>query len=119
MLSSVSGRPLAHAKRAAGIVLLLLATACADTQWARAGADVAQVERDLHECRARAWREAELPAPRREVPPVIQVSPGPGGVPSVAVLQPQADPFESWPAEQRRYADACMREKGYGLIPAR
>jgi len=58
-------------------------------------------------------------APRREAPPVIHVTPGAGGAPQVAVLHPQADPFEGWPAEQRRFAEACMREKGYALTTAR
>ena len=105
--------------RTAALALLALAAACASSEWTKAGASREEAQRELLACRDRAWREAEMPAPRREAPPVIHVTPGPGGAPQVSVLHPQADPFEGWPAEQRRFAETCMREKGYALTTAR
>lgn len=106
-------------RKTAALASLALATACASPEWSKAGASREEAQRELLACRDRAWREAEVPAPRRDPPPVIHVTPGPGGAPQVSVLHPQADPFEGWPAEQRRFAEACMREKGYALTPAR
>ena len=99
--------------------MLALAASCASREWTKAGASSEEAQRELQACQARAWREAEVPAPRRDPPPVIHVTPGPGGAPQVSVIHPQGDPFEGWPAEQRRYAEACMREKGYALTTAR
>ena len=106
---------------AMALALVLLAAACASAplQWTKAGSAGEDVNRDLQECRARAWREAELPAPRRAPPPVIHVSPGPGGAPNVVLIQQAPDPFEGWSAEQRRFAATCMRAKGYELEPRR
>ena len=113
--------PLRTFRQATAIALVALTGACASASlhWTKAGAAGEDVERDLQECRARSWREAELPAPRREPPPVIHVSPGPGGAPNVVLVQQAADPFEGWPAEQRRFAEGCMRGKGYQLEPRR
>ncbi|MGQ0651905.1 MAG: hypothetical protein ACT4P4_06500 [Betaproteobacteria bacterium] len=113
--------PFRSFEQAVTIALVALASACAPApvHWTKAGAAGEEAERDLQECRSRAWREAELPPPRREPPPVIHVSPGPGGAPNVVLAQQAADPFEGWSAEQRRFADGCMRAKGYQLEPRR
>lgn len=105
-------------RNAAAVALLALA-GCTSLEWTKAGASADEARRELHDCRVLAWREAEIPPPRREAPPVIHVSPGPGGTPSVSVLTPRSDPFDGWTDEQRRYAEACMQKKGYSLGPAR
>ena len=104
---------------AAALVLLSLSAACTSLEWAKAGASREEAQREFQECRIRAWREAEIPAARREAAPVISVTPGPGGAPNVSLVQPAADPFQGWSAEQRRFAETCMREKGFELGPAR
>ena len=110
--------PFRSFEHAIALALVVLTTACASAplHWTKQGAAGEEVNRDVQECRARAWREAELPPPRREPPPVIHVSPGPGGAPNVVLVQQPVDPFEGWSAEQRRFADACMRAKGYELV---
>lgn len=98
---------------------LLLLAGCTSLEWSKSGASAEEAQRELQACRVQAWREAEMPPPRREAPPVIHVAPGPGGVPNVSVLTPRSDPFEGWTGEQRRYAEACMQKKGYSLAPVR
>jgi hypothetical protein len=104
---------------AAAILAIAVATGCTSLEWTKAGASAEDATRELQACRIRAWREAEMPPPRREAAPVIHVTPGPGGAPNVAVLTPRSDPFEGWSEEQRRFAETCMREKGYALVPTR
>ena len=104
----------------ASLALLSLAAACTSPEWIKSDSSPDDAQGDYQECMARAWREAEMPTPRTPPPPVVSVTPGPGGAPNVSVIQPpSASPAEGWSTEQRRYAAACMREKGYLLAPAR
>ena len=105
-------------RRLAAVALLALA-GCTSLEWTKSGASSEEAQRELQACRLQAWREAEMPPPRREAAPVIHVAPGPGGAPNVSVLTPRSDPFEGWTDEQRRFAEACMQKKGYALAPAR
>lgn len=104
-------------KLSIGVALALLGCTHLPAQWAKTGATPDQTKLDLAECNRAAWAEAELPAPagatRPAGAPAVVV--GPTGIPSVVYLPPTGDLLEGWQELQRRYAESCMRAKGYEL----
>jgi len=102
--------------RSAAVVLLgLLATACAEAQWQKPGADAATRDSDLEQCR----REARLQArqqelPRQDAPLAIRADPQ-GRPVVVPNTTRQSDRFIA----EQDLTGACMRQKGYALTPDR
>jgi hypothetical protein len=97
-----------HTPLALRALVALLAASCAAPQWQRPGTSPEAMREDLAACRAAARERLA-----RAAPPLPE-----------ARLDPRfgaTDPYS--PADRRleeqRLADACMREKGYTLAPAR
>src|SRR5512134_2697923 len=90
-------------------VLLLFAFAlasCAQLRWQKAGADEAAIAGDLSAC-GKLAREKGARAGNLGLPPVWDPRFGAPVGPTQAELQLQ----------ERQAADACMRERGYRLVP--
>jgi hypothetical protein len=93
--------------------VLLFATACAQMEWARPGADATQLQADLRQCRQDAWQEARLRSALY----------GPFGPMMyrdafgrrVHAGGPFSDPWGDRFMEESRLAHFCMRTKGYEL----
>lgn len=92
---------------------LVIAAACAPMEWARPGADGAQVQADLQQCQQDAWQEARLrsfyygpfgPMMYRDAFGRRVYAGGP-------FWDPWGDRF----MEESRLAQFCMRTKGYEL----
>jgi len=95
--------------RAHVIVLPLFAIAlasCAELRWQKAGADEAAVSRDLSAC-SKLVRDKGARAGNLGLPPVWDPRFGAPVGPTQAEQQLQ----------ERQAADACMRERGYRLVP--
>ena len=99
----------------AAIVCLLFAAGCADLRWHKDGADAAALERDLGECQqqARAQAARESWSPWLAGSPVIGVD-----------AQGRANLSQPGRLDTDRFlrehdlARACMRGRGYELVPA-
>jgi hypothetical protein len=99
----------------AALPFLACGSGCAPLHWERSGADAATRDRDLNECRkdarakaaGRTWSSETL---SRQVP---LEGLGDLAVPAYA----DSDASGRSPAD-RDLVYRCMREKGYGLVPA-
>jgi len=93
----------------------LLAAGCAQLEWHKPGAGPRALEQDLAECRQTARLRAA-----REAWPYSLLAPRVVGVDRAGrliVVQPPPHYTERFLLEQD-LARACMREKGYALVPA-
>jgi hypothetical protein len=88
------------------LILTLFFTGCADLRWEKAGADLATADRDEQECHARARRNAQRSGPVA-LPPVGDPRFGApmGTSQSDRLMQANED------------LAACMKERGYRLVP--
>jgi hypothetical protein len=91
----------------------VLAAGCTTWQWQKPGADAAALEHDLDECQqqasARSYRFALSASPELIVTP--------GGAAGLVRPTHAVPPLD--PALQSDLLDACMRAKGYRLVPRR
>ena len=85
----------------------MVLASCAEMRWQKAGADEAAIGRDLSACRQQA-RMKGAPAGNLGLPPVWDPRFGAPVGPTQAEQQ----------LEERQAADACMKERGYRLVPA-
>jgi hypothetical protein len=95
----------------------LLAAACAPMQWVKTDGAPAQLDQDASECQQKAWREARLHAWSQVPigPSVLQDAAGRRIV--IWPASPFNDPFNDTYMEESRVAHACMRARGYELVP--
>ena len=94
-------------RRAAPLLLIaFVLAACAELRWHKAGADEAALTGELSACRKLA-REKSVRAGNLGLPPVSDPRFGAPAGPTQVEQRLQ----------ERQAADACMREKGYALVP--
>ncbi len=108
-------------KRAALVLLSLLAAACTPMEWIRADATPEQVAADMKACRQQAWREAtwlSFNGYYRTYGPFFY---DPFGRPyhGWPYYSPFADPWDDRFLQESRLTDFCMRAKGYALEPVK
>jgi hypothetical protein len=95
--------------------LLVAAGGCAPLRWDKPGADAAALERDLEQCRQIARAEAARRAWPFKLTAARVIGFDRGGRP--IVVQPFPHETERF-LEEHDLARACMRGKGYALVPA-
>lgn len=95
-----------HARAAVLLLFAIGLASCAQLRWQKAGADEAAISRDLSDC-SKLAREKGARAGNLGLPPVWDPRFGAPVGPSQAEQQMQ----------ERQAADACMRERGYRLVP--
>ncbi len=98
---------------AALILSAILAGACADLRWTKAGADDAAVSRDLDECRATGLTRGAPAGGAGVTPPDQPVERGATPVGA----RPAASANERFIAEHE-VVSACMQRRGYRLQSA-
>lgn len=98
---------------------LVLACGCTPMQWHKEDISAEQFQRDEHECRDAAWREANYRAWHYQSMLGPAVARDASGRPFVVhPAGPMVDPFGYQMMEENRLAQFCMEAKGYELIPA-
>lgn len=103
---------------AAAFALLSLMSACADLRWHRTDSDAATLERDLTECRRVARADtAHLAWPFPDGPTRVVSVDRAGRAVTTPYPYPTALDTDRWVLQFERIG-ACMREKGYALVPA-
>jgi hypothetical protein len=97
---------------------LLAVGGCTPMQWTRQDANAEQLSRDLKECQAEAFWEAQSrPFGFPHIGPAL-VQDSTGRRFFVYPYGPFADPYGDRFMEEGRLAHWCMRSRGYQLAPA-
>ncbi len=99
------------------LAVLLLLAGCASMEWSKPGVTAEEFAADSRQCQQDAWREANWFYLDRTYPYGGRwVYPDPLGRPLVGYpYVPFGDPFGERSIQQARFADFCMRAKGYEL----
>lgn len=103
-----------YLRSSAVAVVLGLVAGCADLHWHKPGADAATLDADLQECTQRA----RLDARRQELPGLdspLAIRADPQGRP---VVVPNTTRDAERFLRERDFTAACMRGRGYALVPA-
>ncbi len=93
--------------RAALLSFALALAGCGELRWAKPGADEAALTRDLSACRQLAQQSAAR-AGNIGLPPVSD--PRFGGAAGPTLVEQRM--------QEQQALDACMRSRGYALVPA-
>ena len=93
--------------RSFATALALVLAACGQLEWRKPGGDSTALARDLTNCRALAHDKAAHAGNIGLPPPVSDPRFGPPPGPSLAEQRLQ----------EQQAVDACMRGKGYALVP--
>ncbi len=102
-------------KPALAFAFALACAACTPMQWVRDDADAALARKDLAECSREAWLRAWDRTLYYGAPPSVAIRDAEGRTAIMHPHGPFADPFVLEP----RYADFCMRLRGYRLEPVK
>ena len=102
------------------LAVLVLLGGCASVAWTKPGATVEEFAADSRECQQDAWQEANSRyLDRTYLYGGHSVYPDPLGRPLIGYpYAPFGDPIGERYVQEARFADFCMRAKGYELTEA-
>jgi len=113
LTARIEGNPTAMMRPLIVLLFAAFLAGCAEAHWHKAGAEAAVREQDLAQCR----QTAQLEARYQTVPTLgsqVMIGADPQGRPIVKQGMPDTDRF----LLEQDLVRACMRGRGYELVPA-